>query len=69
MNILGFILALFVTSGFIVTAINPYFMWKLTESWKATSRPSNLYFLLMRVVGIIGSVIGLFLIFAEIFVK
>ncbi|KGP75927.1 hypothetical protein JT05_07800 [Desulfosporosinus sp. Tol-M] len=40
-------------------AINPRFMWKITDSWKATKEPQDSYFLIRRVGGVIFSIIGI----------
>lgn len=32
-------------------AINPRFMWKITESWKATKEPQDSNFMIRRVAG------------------
>ena len=38
----------------LINAINPRYMWKKLESWRATSEPSDTYFLLQRITSIIG---------------
>ncbi len=38
----------------LINAINPRYMWKKFESWKATSEPSDAYFLSRRISSIIG---------------
>jgi len=40
-------------------AINPRFMWKITDSWKATKEPLDSYFLIRRVGGAVFSIIGI----------
>ena len=46
------ILGLFFVIG-LINLINPKFMWKLLESWKATKEPSKLYFIMRRIGGLI----------------
>ncbi|TGE39403.1 hypothetical protein E4K67_05650 [Desulfosporosinus fructosivorans] len=47
-------------------AINPRFMWKITESWKATKEPQASYFMIRRVAGAVFSIIGIvFLLFGR----
>jgi len=43
---------------FLINAINPRYLWKIFESWKAKSEPTDAYFKLRR----IGSIIGLIII-------
>lgn len=43
-------------------AINPRFMWKITDSWKATKEPPDSYFMIRRVGGAVFSIIGIALI-------
>lgn len=40
-------------------AINPRFMWKVTESWKATKEPQDSYFMIRRIAGVVFSIIGI----------
>lgn len=56
--ILGFI---FING--LLNAINPKMMWKTFESWKATKEPTNTFFMVRRITGIIAMliVIGIFL--------
>ncbi len=45
---------------FIIGLLNiicPRFMWRIFESWKATKEPTNTYFLMRRIAGIIAIVI------------
>ena len=46
------ILGLFFVIG-LINLINPKFMWKLLESWKATKEPSKLYFIMRRIGGLV----------------
>ncbi len=41
----------------LINAISPRFMWKTFQSWKATSEPSDAYFMWRRIACIIGLVI------------
>ncbi|WP_423219569.1 DUF6199 family natural product biosynthesis protein [Fervidicella metallireducens] len=47
----------------LITAINPRFVWSITESWKATSEPPKTYFMLLRTAGILGTIFGLIMLF------
>lgn len=40
-----------------INAINPKFLWKKFESWKATSEPTKAYFITRRLTSIIGIII------------
>ena len=46
---------LFVVS--LLQAAVPRWCWKMFESWKATAEPSEMYFLLRRILGIAGVII------------
>ena len=50
--ILYIILGLFFVVG-LINLINPKFMWKLLEGWKATKEPSKIYFIMRRIGGLI----------------
>lgn len=41
----------------LLNAIKPRFMWKTFESWKATKEPTNSFFVVRRVSGIIAMLI------------
>jgi hypothetical protein len=41
----------------LMNTINPRFMWKVFESWKATSEPSEAYFRLRRIGGLISLIL------------
>lgn len=41
----------------LINAINPRFAWKTFESWKATSEPTDAYFMSRRITSIIGLII------------
>jgi len=43
----------------ISNVINPRFMWKITESWKATKEPQDSYFMIRRIAGAVFSIIGI----------
>ena len=53
----------------ITTAINPYYIWRITQSWKATKEPSKEYFIFMRIGGFVGIVMGIFIIIAFLKMK
>ena len=60
MNILTIIVFIFYIIVFLyglITAIAPKWFWKTFESWKATKEPSNTYFLVKRISGILIMVI------------
>lgn len=61
MNSLIFLFYLIWTIVALLIAISPRNFWKLTQSWKATSEPSKLYFILNRVFAIIFTIIGVLL--------
>jgi hypothetical protein len=48
----------------IATIINPYYIWRITESWKANREPSKEYFIFCRIGGIIGTIFGLYFLIA-----
>jgi hypothetical protein len=56
--ILLFILCILLLSA--ITIMNPYYIWRITESWKANKHPSKEYFIFLRIGGIIGAIISLF---------
>ena len=41
----------------LLNAIIPKFLWRIFESWKATKEPTNSYFLLRRILGIVSMLI------------
>lgn len=41
----------------LLNAISPKFLWKIFESWKATKKPINSYFLSRRIFGIVSMLI------------
>ncbi|MDV3425762.1 MAG: hypothetical protein LIR50_00560 [Bacillota bacterium] len=41
----------------LLNAINPKFMWRIFESWKATKEPTNIFFISRRIIGIAEMVI------------
>lgn len=41
----------------LINAINPRFMWRIFESWKATKEPSSSYFRARRISGIVAMLI------------
>lgn len=43
----------------IATIINPHYIWRITESWKANRQPSKEYFIFCRIGGITGTIFGL----------
>lgn len=45
----------------LLVVVNPYLVWKITESWKARTQPPKIYFNLMRLGGILGIVLGVYL--------
>jgi hypothetical protein len=46
------ILGMFFFGG-LANLTTPRFMWKITESWKATKEPGKLYFIGRRIIGFI----------------
>lgn len=55
-----FIFILFILLMSIVMVLNPYFIWRITESWKANTTPSKAYFTYQRIGGLIGIIFSLF---------
>jgi hypothetical protein len=55
-----FLFMLFILLMSIVMVINPYFIWRITESWKANTTPSEAYFIYQRIGGFIGIIFSLF---------
>ncbi len=41
----------------LINAINPRYLWKTFESWKAKSEPTDAYFKVRRITSIIGLII------------
>jgi hypothetical protein len=41
----------------LINAINPRFMWKTFESWKATKEPTETYFRVRRIQGVVVMII------------
>jgi hypothetical protein len=41
----------------LLNAINPRILWKTFESWKATKEPSNTFFLLRRISGVVSMIV------------
>ncbi|MFC5404727.1 DUF6199 family natural product biosynthesis protein [Cohnella soli] len=39
--------------------INPYYIWKITQSWKASREPPRSYFIIQRIVAGLFALIGL----------
>ncbi len=56
------ILSLIFLQG-LLNAINPKFIWRTFESWKATKEPTKAFFLSRRISGVVSMIIvvGLFL--------
>ncbi|WP_425453335.1 DUF6199 family natural product biosynthesis protein [Cohnella lupini] len=40
-------------------AINPYYFWKVTQSWKALREPPKSYFIITRIISGVFAIIGL----------
>ena len=38
----------------ILSMLTPHKLWHIMDSWKATSTPSRAYFIVQRIIGIIG---------------
>jgi hypothetical protein len=56
-NVIGyFIFGLFFIVG-LINFINPRFMWKINDSWKATREPPQSYFFIRRIGGLIAMLI------------
>jgi uncharacterized membrane protein len=58
-NILGTLFFVLWIGIALLNAVNPYFAWRITESWKATKEPTQSYFLLRRIMGLIFTAIGI----------
>lgn len=43
----------------LINAVNPYWAWKITDSWRATKEPTQSYFIFRRIGGIVFSIIGI----------
>lgn len=56
-----FLFILFILVMSIITVLNPYLIWRITESWKANTTPSKAYFTYQRIGGVIGIIFSLFL--------
>lgn len=56
------IIFMFILLMSIITVLNPYLIWRITESWKANTTPSTAYFIYLRIGGFIGIIFSLFLI-------
>jgi len=41
----------------LLNAVNPRMIWKVFESWKATKEPSNTYFIIRRIFGIVAMLV------------
>lgn len=41
----------------LINAVNPKFLWRIFEGWKAVQEPTNSYFLSRRLVGIVSMLI------------
>ncbi|MFC5406342.1 DUF6199 family natural product biosynthesis protein [Cohnella soli] len=39
--------------------INPYYIWKITQRWKASREPPRSYFIIQRIVAGLFALIGL----------
>jgi threonine/homoserine/homoserine lactone efflux protein len=57
------------TGGALFITINPYYFWKVTQGWKALREPPKVYFLFMRVMGAIFTLIGLTILLLPYFHK
>ncbi|MBB6218016.1 hypothetical protein HNQ80_004153 [Anaerosolibacter carboniphilus] len=51
----------------LLTAINPHLVWHITEEWKSHKKPPKSYFVIQRMKGIIGAIIGLIALFFMFF--
>lgn len=47
--------------------INPYYFWKVTQSWRALNEPPKMYFIMSRIWSGIFALIGLALLLAPLF--
>lgn len=56
-----FLFILFILVMSIITVLNPYLIWHITESWKTNTTPSKTYFAYQRIGGVIGILFSLFL--------
>ncbi|WP_409968456.1 hypothetical protein RFF05_01360 [Bengtsoniella intestinalis] len=62
---MGISIALNIISAFIgiaffaslITAINPRWTWRTFEKWKATEEPTDAYFKVRRIVGLVFAII------------
>ena len=55
-----FLFIVFILLMSIVMIINPYLIWRITESWKSSTTPSKAYFIYQRIGGLIGVIFSLF---------
>lgn len=55
-----FLFIVFILMMSIVMVINPYLIWRTTESWKSNTTPSKAYFIYQRIGGLIGIIFSLF---------
>ncbi|WP_407945209.1 DUF6199 family natural product biosynthesis protein [Paenibacillus apii] len=45
----------------VFAAIRPYYFWKVTQGWKAVKEPPRAYFIFSRIIAVLFSVIGIYL--------
>lgn len=51
----------------LINAINPRFFWEKFESWKAKKEPSQTYFMVRRISGVIAMVVSAIMLFFPTF--
>lgn len=56
-GVLGSVFYIVVFSLCLLQAVAPRWCWKTFESWKAKTEPTNTYFLIRRIGGIVGALI------------
>ncbi|MFC5469149.1 DUF6199 family natural product biosynthesis protein [Cohnella suwonensis] len=62
LNVLSWIIFIFLcvwTGIALFATINPYYIWKITEGWKAFREPPRSYFIIRRIVSGVFALIGL----------
>ncbi len=61
-NVLSLIVFIFLclwTGIALFGAINPYYLWKVTQSWKVHREPQKSYFIMQRILSGLFALIGL----------
>mgnify|MGYP000982993861 FL=1 len=57
LTIIPMIIASFIFFTGLLNAVYPKRMWEIFESWKATREPTNAFFMLRRIAGIVAMIV------------